>query len=80
MAKNYTRFTNVEAEEVKAKKIDAEEIDGIPDASATDKGLVKQAANVAACTPAGSTATSCETQFNALLTALKAAGIVAADA
>ena len=43
-------------------------------------GLVKQAAAVADCTPASSDATSVETQLNALLAALRTAGIVAPNA
>lgn len=48
-------------------------------ATTTKAGVVKQAANVAAVTPAGETATDCETKVNAILTALKAAGIMVAD-
>ena len=43
-------------------------------------GLVKQAAAVADCTAAGDSATSAETQLNALLAALRTAGILAANA
>jgi len=48
-------------------------------ASASAAGLVKQAAAVADCTPV-SEATSVETQFNALLAALRTAGILAPNA
>jgi len=43
-------------------------------------GELKQAAAVADCTPAGDSATSVETQLNALLAALRTAGIIAANA
>lgn len=43
-------------------------------------GLVKQAAAVADCTAAGGSATSVETQLNALLAALRTAGVLAANA
>ena len=42
-------------------------------------GLVKQAAAVTDCTAAGDSATSVESQLNALLAALRAAGIIAAE-
>lgn len=42
-------------------------------------GLVKQAAAVTDCTAAGDSATSVETQLNALLAALRTAGIIAAE-
>ena len=42
-------------------------------------GLVKQAAAVADCTAAGDNAVSVETQLNALLAALRTAGIIAAE-
>ena len=48
-------------------------------ATASAAGLVKQAAAVADCTPV-SEATSVETQLNALLAALRTAGIVAPNA
>ena len=48
-------------------------------ATATVLGLVKQAAAVADCTPV-SEATSVETQLNALLAALRTAGILAPNA
>ena len=48
-------------------------------ATASAAGLVKQAAAVADCTPV-SEATSVETQLNALLAALRTAGILAANA
>lgn len=48
-------------------------------ATASALGLVKQAAAVADCTPV-SEATSVETQLNALLAALRTAGIVAPNA
>ena len=47
-------------------------------ATASALGLVKQAAAVADCTPV-SEATSVETQLNALLAALRTAGIIAAE-
>lgn len=46
-------------------------------AAADTLGLVKQAAAVADCTAAGDSATSAETQLNALIAALRAAGVVA---
>lgn len=48
-------------------------------ASTTKAGVVKQAANVAAVTPAGAEPTNLETTVNAILTALKTAGIMVAD-
>lgn len=48
-------------------------------ASTTKAGVVKQAANVAAVTPAGAEPTDLETTVNAILTALKTAGIMVAD-
>ena len=54
--------------------------DDLPDAAASVKGVVKQAANVAAVTPAGDAPTALETAVNGILEALKAAGIMAADA
>lgn len=48
-------------------------------ATADTLGLVKQAAAVADCTAAGDNAVSVETQFNALLAALRTAGIIAAE-
>lgn len=54
-------------------------IDGLPDAAASTKGVVKQAANVAAVTPAGAEPTAVETAINDILTALKAAGLMVAD-
>ena len=50
------------------------------DATGSKKGLVKQAANVAAVTPAGDEPTAVETAVNAILTALKNAGVMVADA
>ncbi len=52
----------------------------VPNATTTKAGIVKQAANVAAVTPAGETATALETTVNGILSALKTAGIMAADA
>lgn len=52
----------------------------LPDATPTQAGIVKQAANVAAVTPADETATALETAVNDILSALKAAGLMAADA
>ena len=49
-------------------------------ASAETAGLVKQAAAVADCVAAGAEPTSVETQLNAVLAALRAAGILAAEA
>ena len=49
-------------------------------AAADTLGLVKQAAAVADCEKAGAELTSAETQLNALLAALRAAGIVAPNA
>ena len=49
-------------------------------ATTTQAGIVKQAANVAAVTPADDTATALETAVNDILSALKAAGLMAADA
>ena len=49
-------------------------------AAADTLGLVKQAAAVADCTAAGGSATSVETQLNALLAALRTAGILAPNA
>lgn len=53
------------------------EVKGLPGATATAKGGVKLAAKVDAVVPAGQTATDCETKVNAILTALKNAGIMA---
>ena len=50
------------------------------DATADKKGLVKKAATVAAVTPAGDEPTAVETAVNGILTALKNAGIMVADA
>ncbi len=52
----------------------------LPSATTTKAGIVKQAANVAAVTPADETATALETAVNGILSALKAAGLMAADA
>lgn len=49
-------------------------------ATASALGLVKQAAAVADCTPAGGSAVSVETQLNALLAALRTAGVLTANA
>ena len=49
-------------------------------AAADTLGLVKQAAAVPDCTAAGGSATSVETQLNALLAALRTAGILAPNA
>ena len=49
-------------------------------ATASALGLVKQAAAVADCEKAGAELTSAETQLNALLAALRTAGIVAPNA
>ena len=49
-------------------------------ATASALGLVKQAAAVADCTPAGGSAVSVETQLNALLAALRTAGVLADNA
>ena len=55
------------------------EFSDLPDASASAKGIAKQAANVAAVAPAGDEPTALETAFNGLLTALKTAGLMVAD-
>ena len=52
---------------------------GARTAAPTVPGLVKQAAAVADCTPAASDATSVETQLNALLAALRTAGVIAGN-
>ena len=52
------------------------EIEGLPDASPTAKGLVKQGVSVSDAT--GETPTAAE--YNALLASLRAAGIIAPEA
>ena len=48
-------------------------------ATAAAAGLVKQGAAVADCTAAGDSATSAETQLNALLASLRTAGVIATE-
>lgn len=55
-------------------------LDVTPAAVRAAAGPVKQAAAVADCTPAGAEPVSVEIQLNALLAALRAAGILAANA
>lgn len=75
-AKNYTKQGGEET--VIGGKLtfaSGAEVDGLPAATASKTGGVKKAANVAACD--ATDAAGCVTSINAILTALKAAGIMA---